>query len=74
MEARTIHLFVLDTMGDWEAGYAIAGINQPAFQTQPGRYVVRTAGPTRDAVRTMGGVAIAPDPALAELAPRGARC
>jgi putative intracellular protease/amidase len=67
MEQQTIHLFVLDTMSDWEYGYAIAGINQPAFQLNPGRYAVRTVGPSRDPVRTMGGVAILPDIALSEL-------
>lgn len=69
MEQQTVHLVVLDTMADWETGYAIAGINQPAYQANPGRYRVRTVGPTRDAVRTMGGMAIAPDLALDELSP-----
>lgn len=69
MEQQTVHLFVLDTMADWETGYAIAGINQPTYQANPGRYRVRTVGPTRDSVRTMGGVPIAPDLALDELSP-----
>lgn len=69
MTQQTVHLFVLDTMADWEAGYAVAGINQPMFQTNPGRYVVRTVGATRDPVRTMGGVTILPDLALEELRP-----
>lgn len=69
MERQTVHLFVLDMMADWEYGYAVAGINQPMFQRSPGRYTVRTVGPTRDPVRTMGGLAIAPDMALAELRP-----
>jgi putative intracellular protease/amidase len=69
MEQQTVHLFVLDTMSDWEPGYAVAGINQPTFQVNPGRYAVRTVGPTRDAVRTMGGIAIQPDMALDELRP-----
>lgn len=69
MEQQTVHLFVLDTMSDWEPGYAVAGINQPAFQRNPGRYTVRTVGPTRDPVRTMGGIAILPDVALEELRP-----
>lgn len=71
METQTVHLFVLDTMADWETGYAVAGINQPTFQARPGRYRVRTVGPTRDPVRTMGGVTILPDLALDELSPGG---
>lgn len=69
MERQTVHLFVMDTMSDWEPGYAVAGINQPTFQQHPGRYTVRTVGPTRDPVRTMGGIAIVPDMALDELRP-----
>lgn len=69
MEQQTVHLFVLDTMADWEPGYAIAGINQPAFQSRPGRYVVRTVGATRDPVTTMGGVTIVPDLSLDEVTP-----
>jgi putative intracellular protease/amidase len=71
MEQQTVHLFVLDTMADWEPGYAVSGINQPAYQANPGRYVVRTVGATRDPVRTMGGVTILPDLALDEVAPGG---
>ena len=67
MEPRTVHLFVLDTLADWETGYAVAGINQEMYQKNPGQYRVRTVGPTRDAVRTMGGVTIVPDLALEEL-------
>lgn len=69
MQRKTVHLFVLDAMADWEAAYALVGINQPAFQTHPGRYAVRTVGPTRNPVRTMGGVTISPDLALDELTP-----
>lgn len=68
---ETVHLFVLDTMADWEPGYAVSGINQPAYQAHPGRYTVRTVGATRQPVRTMGGVTITPDLALDELAPDG---
>jgi putative intracellular protease/amidase len=67
MSPRTVHLFVLDTLADWETGYAVAGINQPAFQVAPGRYIVQTVGPTRAPVRTLGGLTIVPDLALEEL-------
>lgn len=70
MEPETVHLFVLDTMADWEPGYAIAGINQPMYQTRPGRYTVRTVGLARGPVRTMGGVTLTPDLALDELTPQ----
>ena len=69
MSAETVHLFVLDTMADWETGHAVAGINQPAYQARPGRYAVRTVGPTRRPVRTLGGITVVPDMALDELSP-----
>lgn len=69
MEQQTVHLFVLDTMADWETGYAVSGINQPMYQLNPGRYTVKTVGPSRDPVRTMGGITILPDMALDALRP-----
>lgn len=44
MNANAVHLFVFDTMADWEAAFAIAGINNPQFQLDPGRYRVTTVG------------------------------
>jgi putative intracellular protease/amidase len=65
---RNVHLLVLDTLADWEPGFAIAHINRPA----PGvtsAYRVRTVGLSRDPVRSLGGLTITPDLALAELDP-----
>lgn len=69
MEKQTVHLFVLDTLADWEPGYAISRINSPAWQAQPGRFEVKTVGLTRKPVTTMGGVSVLPDLTLAELEP-----
>src|SRR4051794_31589780 len=69
MERQTVHLFVLDTLADWETGYAIAGINKPVWQAQPGRFQVATVSESGAPVRTMGGVTILPDMALDELDP-----
>lgn len=69
MASQTVHLFVFDTLADWEPAFAIAGINNPAFQAQPGRYQVRTVGVTREPVTTIGGVTIMPDGTLDELEP-----
>lgn len=66
---ETVHLFVLDTMADWEAAFAVAGINNPEFQQQPGRFAVRTVGVTTEPVRSIGGVTIVPDMALTDLHP-----
>jgi transcriptional regulator GlxA family with amidase domain len=65
---RDVHVLVLDTLADWELGLAIAHVNRPA----PGvasRYRVRFVGLDRSPVRTIGGMTITPDLALAELRP-----
>ncbi|CAA9554984.1 MAG: ThiJ/PfpI family protein [uncultured Thermoleophilia bacterium] len=67
--SSTVHLAVYDTLADWEAGYAVAHINDPGFQREPGRYTVRTVAASAEPVTTMGGVRITPDLTLDELRP-----
>ncbi|MEO7913282.1 MAG: type 1 glutamine amidotransferase family protein [Roseiflexaceae bacterium] len=69
MEQQTIYMFVFDTLADWEAGFAMAGLNKPEFQAQPGRFRVATFGISKAPVVTVGGVTILPDLALDELTP-----
>jgi putative intracellular protease/amidase len=70
MTTRTVHLFVFDSLSDWEPAFAIAGINNPAFQKEPGRHRVQTVGISREPVTTIGGLRVLPDVALDEIAPR----
>lgn len=63
-----VHLFVLNTMADWEPGFAIAHINRPMPGIESG-FRVRTVGQDRTPVRSMGGLTIVPDLTLAELSP-----
>lgn len=67
MRQQTVHLFVLDGLADWEVGFAIAGINNPAFQKRPGRYHIQTVGLNAKPVTTLGGLTILPDVALSDL-------
>lgn len=67
--AKNVHLFVFDTMADWEAAYAVAAINHPRFQEEPGQYRVVTTAATLAPIITMGGVRIQPDVALDALTP-----
>jgi putative intracellular protease/amidase len=67
MVGRNVYLYVFDSMADWEASFAIAGINNPRFQQHPGRYRVVTVGATRQPVTTMGGLRIVPEISLAEV-------
>jgi len=71
MKISTIHLFVFDTMADWEAAFAIAAINNPKFQRVPGRFRVVTVAASVDPVTTAGGMRIHPDMTLREVSPVG---
>jgi putative intracellular protease/amidase len=66
---KIVHLFVFDTMADWEAAYAVAAINNPQFQSGPDLYRVVTAAASLATVTTMGGVRIQPDVALDTISP-----
>ncbi len=65
---KEVHLFVLDTMADWEIGLAIAHINRPMPGVSSG-FRVRTVGQDRTPVRSMGGLTIVPDLILSEISP-----
>lgn len=67
---QEVHLFVLDTMADWEPGFAIAHINRPMPGMSSG-FRVRTVGQDRTPVRSMGGLTIVPDLSLSEISPSG---
>jgi putative intracellular protease/amidase len=56
-------------MADWEAAFAVAGINNPQHQLVPGRYRVVTVAVSDAPVTTMGGVRIQPDITLNEVTP-----
>jgi putative intracellular protease/amidase len=71
VESLTVYLFVFDGLADWEAGHAIAGLNNPAFQVRPGRYRVRTAAVETRPIVTAGGVTILPDGPLEAVEPDG---
>jgi putative intracellular protease/amidase len=66
---QDVHFFVFDSLSDWEASYAIAGINNPQFQKNPGRYRVQTVALQQETITTMGGIRIKPDLLLKELTP-----
>ena len=69
MGQQLVHLFVFDSMADWEPAFAIAGINNPRFQRNPGRYRVVTVGATSAPITTMGGVTVQPDTTLSLIEP-----
>jgi putative intracellular protease/amidase len=69
MQTRNVHVYVFDTLADWEVGHAIGYINTAEYQAQPGRYRTRSVGPTRAPVTTIGGLKVTPDLALADVSP-----
>jgi putative intracellular protease/amidase len=71
MKKSTVHLFVFDTMSDWEYGYLLAGINNPQLQKTPGRFWVKTVSLSGAPIATIGGLRVTPDLTLAKLKPSG---
>jgi len=69
MTPTPVHLYITDTMADWEPGHAIAHIAKPAWQREPGRYVVKTVAASNAPITTMGGITIVPDTTFAVLDP-----
>lgn len=69
MKQQDVHLFVFDSLSDWEPGYAVAGINNPELQVNPGRFRIRTVALRHTSVLTMGGIRIEPDLTLDSLSP-----
>jgi len=70
VKQQDVHLFVFDSLSDWEPGYAVAGVNNPQFQLNPGSYRVRTVSLRRTSVLTIGGIRIEPDLTLDSISPK----
>lgn len=66
---KPVHVYVFDTFADWESAFAMAGINNPEMQREPGRYVIRTFSPDGKDVTSIGGLRVHPDMALADVRP-----
>jgi len=69
MKTSTVHLFVFDTMSDWEYGYLAAGLNNPQFQKSPGRFTVRTVSLSDRPVVSIGGLRVTADMTIDMLRP-----
>lgn len=69
MKQETVHIYVFDSVSDWEFGYAAAGINNPQLQLNPGRFRIRTAALMKAPVTSIGGIRIQPDLTLDQVSP-----
>jgi putative intracellular protease/amidase len=58
----TVYVYVLDTLADWELGYAVSELNSGRFFKKGGQRVsLKTVSCSKDPVITMGGITIVPD-------------
>jgi putative intracellular protease/amidase len=58
---KTIYLYVLNTMADWEVGHAIAELHSQRFFAERKDWLVKTFSVAKEPIVTMGGVTIVPD-------------
>lgn len=68
----TVYVYVLDTLADWELGYATAELNSKRFFKKDAPEVsVKTVGLSKEPIKTMGGLTIVPDCAIDDIAVNG---
>ncbi|MEV2211040.1 DJ-1/PfpI family protein [Streptomyces sp. NPDC050997] len=63
MSRKPVHLAVYDTLADWETGHATAYLARAGYE-------IRTVGPSRASVTSVGGLRIQPSCALADVRPQ----
>lgn len=65
---KTIYIYVLDTLADWEIGYVTAELNSKRFfKSEAHLLCVKTVSYSRDSISTMGGIQITPDCLIEEI-------
>lgn len=59
---KTIYIYILDTLADWELGYVIAELNSKRFfKADVPLLTIKTVGYSKQPIQTMGGIEIVPD-------------
>jgi putative intracellular protease/amidase len=67
---RTLYLYILDTLADWEPGHVMAELRSGRYLKDPAlRYSVVLCGSTLDLVTTMGGLHLTPDVLIRDIHP-----
>ena len=67
----TVYVYVLDTLADWELGYVTSELNSRRFFKKGAPEVsLKTVGFTKEPIKTMGGLTVAPDCLLDDVAVR----
>lgn len=63
-----VYVYVLDTLADWELGYVTAELHSGRFFKRDAPQVsLKTAGSSKDPVKTMGGFTVLPDCVIEEI-------
>lgn len=64
----TVYVYVLDTLADWELGYATSELNSGRFFKKDAQQVVlKTVSCSKEPIRTMGGLTVKPDCLIDEI-------
>ena len=64
----TVYVYILDTLADWEMGYATAELNSKRFFKKDAPNIsVKTVGIAKEPVKTMGGLTIIPDCSISDI-------
>ncbi len=67
---RTLYLYVLDSLADWEPGHVLAELRSGRYLKDPSlTYDVRLCGSSMDAITTMGGLHLSPDLLITDIRP-----
>lgn len=67
----TVYIYVLDTLADWEIGYITAELRSGRFFKKGAPQIsLKTVGPSREPIHTMGGLTIVPDGSVDDIVVR----
>lgn len=65
---KTIYIYVLNTLADWEVGHIVAELNSGRFfKKEAPSVVTKTVSYSKTPIKTMGGVKITPDVLLEDI-------
>ncbi len=72
-EKKIVYVYLLDTLADWEPGFALAELRTGRFfRKDTPAFDIKTISLTLDPITTMGGLRIIPDLTVAEATPENA--
>lgn len=67
---RTLYLYILDTLADWEPGHIMAELSSGRYLKDPSlRYSVVLCGGTLNPITTMGGLHLKPEVLIRDIQP-----